>query len=75
MQIKISLPQELYEKVREECKKSYRTLSGEIAFRVKTTFEPQPQIDRLVDTEQSNSQTQAQITESKPLKREGDFLW
>ena len=45
MQIKISLPQELYEKVKEECKKSYRTLSGEIAFRVGTTFASKSQSD------------------------------
>ena len=65
MQIKISLPQELYEKVKEECKKSYRTLSGEIAFRVETTFE----------TPLPDSQAQTTTTTTNPPKREGDFLW
>ena len=65
MQIKISLPQELYEKVKEECKKSYRTLSGEIAFRVGTTFE----------TSLPDSQAQTTDESKPPKRREGDFLW
>lgn len=69
MQIKISLPQELYEKVKEECKKSYRTLSGEIAFRVGTTFETS-----LPDS-QAGAQTQITNESKPPKRREGDFLW
>lgn len=62
MQIKITLKPEIYEQVRKSAKDNMRTLSAEINFTLQKAYTD------------SQVQTQAQ-PESKPLKREGDFLW
>lgn len=60
MQIKITLKPEIYEQIKKNAKDNMRTLSAEINFTLQKAYQ----------------EPQAQITnESKPPKREGDFLW
>lgn len=62
MQIKITLKPEIYEQIKKNAKDNMRTLSAEINFTLQKAYQ--------------EPGAQAQITnESKPPKREGDFLW
>lgn len=63
MQIKITLKPEIYEQIKKNAKDNMRTLSAEINFTLQKAYqEPQAQITQITN-------------ESKPPKREGDFLW